>query len=175
LWAKWPFVKRKVRAGVERLHKMKQGRQEKHRAAFRQACVDAGMATRDDMEKRLLAPAQPGKIPAGPLKAVECYGLLFYLSLRCESIYLGKTQPSSLNPETINMLIDGPFCPECRHEMTWSDDRQAHLVNKCLFCEHVWSKSSIVPTTTLADLKKYVYKELDAAFRKDGRLGNKVG
>jgi hypothetical protein len=50
LWAKWPFVKRKVRAGVELLHKKKQGWQEKRRAAFREACVDAGMATREDVQ-----------------------------------------------------------------------------------------------------------------------------
>ena len=105
----------------------------------------------------------------GP-KTIQRFGVKFGL-VDPIGIYLGKYDPSAVPNDVIKAFLHGPFCRNCNYALTdrrWTGSLYEDVViDECSSCSLAWQKTA---NQSALNLKRHVYKILDAEFRSNGKI-----
>lgn len=87
--------------------------------------------------------------------------------------YLGKMDPNRVGPDTIDTLIQGPFCAKCSYLLTEWRNGESLICSHCPQC----SSKLVAPVggAALHTFKTVMYRALDAEKRQTGRLKESDG
>jgi hypothetical protein len=85
---------------------------------------------------------------------------------------LGIVSPGDLTDAHLDRLLQGPFCRNCLRSLVVVDTnfRERQVRFKCHNCSLTWNKNSETSTMSLAQLKRVVFEQLDAEYRKSGGI-----
>ena len=86
---------------------------------------------------------------------------------------LGVVQPSDLPDQQLDKVFQGPFCRNCLRSLIVPEliDGERSVRHQCRHCLLSWRVDPTTTTVPLRQLKKELYKLLDAEYRETGAIG----
>jgi hypothetical protein len=174
------FLFPRVREGAKRFIGLaRDWFRERLHSLLQTTCSALGLARQKDLDRlRKEFEAKLGKTDAPaqtpPPRTIQRFGVKIRLD---QDIWrhLGISDPIRITSDTIDKLVQGPFCAKCSYTLSeWNDHRAMYLVDKkCPGCKHQWT--TVEDSVSLREFKNLIYKALDAEMQQTDDLKDSDG